>query len=192
MGVSERTDEMGNRCTDCNKFVSLEDGDVDVSNEDTSDEQVTVEVRIVQTCADCGTDMKEASLTIERDLSEEHNFEAEHVDAEGKEIDEDGIWTAKQLAAVLFALLTDLDDPGIHDAIEDALNECKVEHELEVKDTSLENDSWSKGKGRYCETFRGVSGTIEVTCSCGWEHVINVTAKDDDASIPASGMDDCN
>lgn len=186
---------MANRCSDCNKFVSQEDGDVDVQNEDASGSQITVEVRIVQVCEDCGTDLKEATLSIERNLEdeveyEEHNFEADYVAENGKPIDDDGVETGRQLVATLFALLTDRSDEDIVEGIDEALRACKVEHTLEITDTSLDNESWSTGKGRSCKTFRGVSGTIAVQCSCGWEHTVEVTAQQDDAHIAASGMDE--
>lgn len=62
------------RCPDCNKFVGLEfeapeepdsfDFDVGLSDDEKRAESVSVsaEVRLVRTCADCGTELKEANL----------------------------------------------------------------------------------------------------------------------------------
>ncbi len=51
------------RCPDCNKFVSMEvsDPEVDTLEVDT-DGTVNITVRIVRTCAECGTELKEATL----------------------------------------------------------------------------------------------------------------------------------
>jgi hypothetical protein len=58
------------RCPDCNKFVSFdtdEDPEVDLSVDDEG--VVTGTVRIVNKCAECGTELKEATLDVEIDLS---------------------------------------------------------------------------------------------------------------------------
>ena len=64
------------RCTECNKFVSFDDSnEPEVENEDVSDEGVvTADVRIVLTCGDCGTELKEATLNLEgpADVAHEH------------------------------------------------------------------------------------------------------------------------
>jgi hypothetical protein len=66
------------RCPDCNKFVGLEMQDPEVNSLDVEVDitdkaagvataTVTCEVRIVRACADCGTELKEATL----DMTEE-------------------------------------------------------------------------------------------------------------------------
>lgn len=81
------------RCPDCNKFVSQELQDPEV-NDLTIDGSgnVMADVRIVAACADCGTELKEANLQIEEDLSDTL---AGHLDGdEGEhslEIEEEGV-----------------------------------------------------------------------------------------------------
>jgi hypothetical protein len=54
------------RCPDCNKFVSFDEADPEVNDLDVSDNgSVTASVRIVNTCAECGTELKEAMLELE-------------------------------------------------------------------------------------------------------------------------------
>lgn len=71
------------RCPDCNKFVSLEMQDPEAPDAQVDDEGiVTGTVRIVRTCAECGTELKEATLEFEIDLSAALT---EHRDAEGED-----------------------------------------------------------------------------------------------------------
>jgi hypothetical protein len=62
---------MSSRCPDCGTFVSLEEADPELQDdgelEDTGDGswQVTVDVRLVRTCANCSTEMKEYNETVE-------------------------------------------------------------------------------------------------------------------------------
>jgi hypothetical protein len=77
---------MTSRCPDCNKFVSLETGDPEVTSVDVSGNEVTVEVRLVRNCADCGGEMKEANVggeaTIPDDVFEEHAGEGHELTGE--------------------------------------------------------------------------------------------------------------
>jgi len=61
------------RCPDCNKFVSFDaDTEPEVSDEEVSEEGlVTASVRIVNACAECGTELTEASFDLEIDLTKE-------------------------------------------------------------------------------------------------------------------------
>ena len=76
------------RCSNCNKFASLEAGEVvpDVSVE--SDEvhgivecsSVSGEVRIALVCADCGEELKETTFEVNLSLELEHGEECEGSD----------------------------------------------------------------------------------------------------------------
>lgn len=62
------------RCPDCNKFVSLETQDPEADSLEVAESindgnvNVTGTVRLVRTCGDCGTEMKETSLDIDQDI----------------------------------------------------------------------------------------------------------------------------
>lgn len=60
---------MANRCPDCSKFVGLEQGDSEVMlNVDvlaSAEDMIEGEVRLVLNCADCGTEMAEATASFE-------------------------------------------------------------------------------------------------------------------------------
>jgi hypothetical protein len=59
------------RCPDCNKFASYDEADPEVNDIDVdADGQVTAEIRITNNCADCGTELKEATLNIDHNLGE--------------------------------------------------------------------------------------------------------------------------
>ena len=62
---------MGNRCPDCNKFVSLEIGEQEVSNIDVSESDATLEATVMLQCIECGGDMKQWNINITTDLPEE-------------------------------------------------------------------------------------------------------------------------
>jgi hypothetical protein len=83
------------RCPDCNKFVGLETQDPEVDGlevNDSSDSNavaVTGTVRIVRACADCGTEMKEASFDIDTEVEIEGWQSGDKFD--GLEIEETSI-----------------------------------------------------------------------------------------------------
>lgn len=83
----------GNRCANCNKWVSLETDDPEEQSVEVNDYgTVEVEVSISRNCADCGQQMKEATITGEADLDDswisEHSsddaFENGHGDWEAE------------------------------------------------------------------------------------------------------------
>lgn len=60
------------RCPDCQKFVSLEmqepeDVELEMQKDDTG-VQIHMTCRIVRTCAECGQEMKEATLEVEETI----------------------------------------------------------------------------------------------------------------------------
>jgi len=60
------------RCNDCNKFVSYDtETDPEIGLDVSSDGHVTGSVRIVNTCQECGSELKEANLDVDVDLSAE-------------------------------------------------------------------------------------------------------------------------
>lgn len=79
------------RCESCAKFVGLELQDPEVDSLDIDAEGgITAQVRIVRNCADCGTEMKEATFDLELEVPED--IVADHK-GEGHEleVEEDGI-----------------------------------------------------------------------------------------------------
>lgn len=79
------------RCDQCNKFVSFDaeqDPELDASVDDAG--VVTVQARIVNCCAECGAEMKEASLEVEIDLSGEVAAHRETCEKRGLEVQAEG------------------------------------------------------------------------------------------------------
>lgn len=61
------------RCPDCNKFVSMENGDPEVNSLEATWQgngviNVTADLELFRNCADCGTQLKSAQPSIETDL----------------------------------------------------------------------------------------------------------------------------
>lgn len=70
------------RCPDCNKFVSLENGEpeeqsLEIAHQDGNKFEVTGEFRLPRTCCDCGQELKEANFIFEFDTELEGVTEAE-------------------------------------------------------------------------------------------------------------------
>lgn len=59
------------RCPNCNKFPSVEMGEVE-SEVEVGDSSITGNVRIVLTCADCGEELKEANFDVSVALELKH------------------------------------------------------------------------------------------------------------------------
>lgn len=61
---------MSNRCPDCNKFATLEfqDPEESLTEFDPETGHIEAEYRIIRNCADCGTEMKEATITFDEQL----------------------------------------------------------------------------------------------------------------------------
>jgi hypothetical protein len=82
------------RCPNCNKFVSLDtetEPEVELEADETTGE-VTGTVRIVNNCADCGTEMTEASfdVDVEFPLSEAHMKEHPEDEEHALELEDPG------------------------------------------------------------------------------------------------------
>ncbi len=78
------------RCPDCNRFASLDLGEPELEELSVDDDGVvTGTVRICRTCAECGLELKEATL----DLVEDMVSECEKHTGEGHElvVDDTGI-----------------------------------------------------------------------------------------------------
>jgi len=79
------------RCPDCNKFVGNEENEPEVESVEVDDEgHVNAEVRIVNACAECGTDLTEATLSMDGEADtipcsckpEDRELEAEEAGSE--------------------------------------------------------------------------------------------------------------
>lgn len=84
------------RCDQCNKFVSLDaEQEPEINASVDGEGNITGDARIVNTCAECGQELSEATLDIEFDLSDEvAAHREEHADEKGEhdalELDDDG------------------------------------------------------------------------------------------------------
>lgn len=75
------------RCPDCNKFVGMDtdtEPEVDESGFDADTGEGNITVRIVNNCTECSTELKEANLEVEFDLSDAIE-EAKEPEEEGGE-----------------------------------------------------------------------------------------------------------
>ena len=83
------------RCPSCNKFVALEFQDPELIDIDVDADGVRAEVRIVRCCAECGDELKEATLNLYyewwKEFDEEHGDHDLTVEETGIEpLEEDG------------------------------------------------------------------------------------------------------
>jgi len=85
---------MSNRCENCQKFATLETQEPEIDGyEVNEDGVVTVSARLVRSCEDCSTEMKEANFDLEGtvdDLCECKGRELTVEEAESPEIIEEG------------------------------------------------------------------------------------------------------
>jgi hypothetical protein len=66
---------MGNRCSSCNKFVSLDPAEPEVDLDINNEGNITGTVRLVLACAECGDELKEYNFDVDESASdkiEEH------------------------------------------------------------------------------------------------------------------------
>jgi|WetSurMetagenome_2_1015567.scaffolds.fasta_scaffold377733_2 hypothetical protein len=73
------------RCPDCCRFVSLDTQDPEVESLEADGDRIIATVRITRVCADCGTELKEATIELEHALPD--LFVEEHAD---HDLDVDG------------------------------------------------------------------------------------------------------
>lgn len=126
------------RCPDCNKFVPYNsDEEPETDQLEVSDEgQVTGSVRIVNSCEECGTELKEANIDIDHTLG---------LDESGK----DGHGSQSTF------------EEG--QTIEAHTGEG---HELSFEAAGEGRDSYNTGRGRRAPTMYGFEIEFKVTCSC--------------------------
>lgn len=152
------------RCPDCSKFVSF-DTEVDPEEEDSPELDglaFHASYRRVLTCQDCGTELKESSLSVDGDL-------AVVKDAEGNEVKEHPEVCPKSP-----------DMPAVHDWTLD----------VDAQPTTGVIDTDRRGKkiklARYMKTTYGVEVTGTAKCElCGYTAEIAFTAEES-----ASGFDE--
>jgi len=80
-----RQGEIIMRCPDCNKFVALElqDPEENSTEFDPQTGAIEAEYRIVRNCADCGTELKETTITLSGEVDvTEHQGEGHELTAE--------------------------------------------------------------------------------------------------------------
>lgn len=76
------------RCPQCNKFVGMENGDPE-ANMDFTGGTISGDVRLTRNCAECSTELKDYTYSIEQQVDvpeghegEGHDLELEHDDPE--------------------------------------------------------------------------------------------------------------
>ena len=128
------------RCPDCNKFVSFDtdsDPESDINVDDVGN--VDGSCRIVNTCQDCGTELKEATLEIEASVEDD-------VEKHRKEHG----WSGEG------------EVPEGHRSL-------SVEAEMSRTERMQSHDRRGKliRNRRYMKHLYGAEGSITVTCECG-------------------------
>ncbi len=157
------------RCPSCNKFVPYDtDSEPEVDIEIDAEGSVSGTVRIVNTCADCGEELKEASLDVNEDLTDEcdghleDGFVIERIETGERMPDTDVFSSAEEAwaeAEKRFAKEPASSDP---EGVRGWLRVEERTHELSVEPEDVERTEASKGK----KALYGATMRIEVSCSC--------------------------
>ena len=155
------------RCPDCQKFVSFEEQDPDVESVDLNDGTVTADVRIVNACAECSTELTEASFSMETTVA----LAADTDKTVPEEITD--------LLAAHKCEKKDKDD------------EPSFSTEDESSERTQRQGYFKGGKfvpkyGRYGKSFYGASIEVSIKCEHCDEVVAHATLNDE---VQASGMD---
>jgi hypothetical protein len=173
------------RCESCNKFVSLDEQEPEVQGVDLQETTVSASVRIANACADCGTDLREATLDMECDISEDWDEHLREVALKCKSCDGE-VKPAHYPEGEDGPLCEDCAGEHDHEVCEKNAPEAPEEHELEdPEETNSERVQRTEGKGRGAKTFYGAKVEFTIKCKCGWEHQGEL--QDD---IQASAMDE--
>lgn len=163
------------RCESCQKFVSNEDADPEPESVDDTEggNPPTVDVRRVRVCAECGSEMKEATLTVEANepaftVADEYR---KAVDEHEAEVPGDLPYDPEHCPARV------PEDGALDDA-----PACQFEWD----DVWAENTDRSEGRGRGTKTFYGVQVTFHGTCS----HCGSTASADGSDEVRAGSMDE--
>ena len=123
------------RCPDCNKFVGIEMAEPELNLEVDDDGSITGEVRLVQTCSECGTELAEANLTVEGEVEFVHNSDCKKessLELDNEEAENDDRFEGKGRYAKHFYVA------NIHAVVR--CPDCEIEQEF---DTSVEEQASS-------------------------------------------------
>ncbi len=158
------------RCSDCNKFVSLELGDSPDMNLDIDDEgNITGDVTITRNCAECGTEMKEGQV---RGQPHDRRGGYPRADAPGR--------TGRQGQGPRRG-------GGCGDARGEAIPDEDDEEEFELTIEDEEGEATESGTSR--KPMFGFLGMFTVKCSLCPDFEHNVETDDE---MAGSDMDDMN
>lgn len=124
-------------CPNCHRFPAFEPADPEVELEIDEEGKVTGSARIVLTCAECGTELKETTFDVEIDLTEEVG---KHKEANPKC---EGV---------------ELDDPNGEFLDRSETTTTKIRKDGTVKVTQV--------PCRYQKRFYGCAVTVRAKCEC--------------------------
>jgi hypothetical protein len=158
------------KCPDCPLITAHDDADPETEDVEDSEgsQEITVTVRRIRVCSDCGTELKEAQL----EITGTPTFTGP-TDKNGKQ------------------KFKDYDPDHCPHRKGDEAGPCEFEWEApDAENTDRVQTKDRHGKpikrSRYMTTYYGVSVTVEGTCQrCG--ATASFSGEDD---IPASGMDE--
>lgn len=137
------------RCPNCNKFVSFDEQEPEVSNDSDEGASISTDVRIVNACAECGEELKEYTFDVSVD------FDAELVAAhegDGHELS----WS-------------------VDDAERDTDSYPKPK---EVKDRKTGEVRMKYPSPRYTRTLYGFTATAVLSCTCSPEPLESLDVSD--------------
>jgi hypothetical protein len=175
------------QCPECHKFPAFDDSnDPEVNGlEVDEDGHVSASVRIVLTCAEDSTELKEATFDVEADVPSEF-AEAHHGNDHELSVEEGSFEQTSRVE-------TEVKPRGYHAfAAGDDLLKCNVSM-ITRKGTAKACGKAADARVhkmrrvpmRFAKSYRGFHGNVTVTCSCGAS--VNVDLEDE---MQSSSMDE--
>ena len=150
------------RCPDCGKFVGFDEGNVDEVEADIDEESgvVQIEGRVVLPCAECGTELKELSVSEEIETADD--FEKSVLDAVKEAVgDKLGSEVTQEWVDANCKVTYSIDaEPEFHER-----TQTTVKVAIKKKGKVVGHKEKPIKSSRYMKTYKGVtvSGTVTRT-----------------------------
>lgn len=163
----------GNRCEQCEKFVSFDsestEPEITSGPEVLENEEVSIEIRAVLACAECGEELKEYNTELNEGIPD--SIVEEH-----KALIADDIQEARDKAKNDFLVETeadaeeDLDEEQtarMEELMDEAEEACEDECvlEAEVTNVSVSEEYGGKGRKGFQKKFYVIDAEVTITCS---------------------------
>ncbi len=173
------------RCSNCNKFVSYGDPEVEVDDSEVNDDALSATIRVVLTCADCGDELRETSLDYDGTIEHACPFSERETRLYSVRDDDDLVPENRRLQCLschaLFAADGDHFCKGMQQ--KSGWTERFAIDDVDADPASRVQTTDKHGKpiknSRYMKTFYGAEITFNITCHrCGESFLVEGTVEE--------------